>query len=391
MIQRGLAILATVACATGQPLCAQSILASAGMGFPVEALDGRSRALGSFGVGLGGSTLEPGDPAASGRVLLSTGTIAVQPSWLSLTEDDAGERTHFRGTRFPLIALGYPVRGGMATLHAASVFDQGYRGERSGEVVLGGSPVPVTDAFAQRGSISTLALGYARMLGPRTSVGVSVGRYTGTITRSLVRQYEATAGAGAIEPYRQTGSWRYSGISVTGGVATDARGIVRVAASATWSSDVKAAATGSTEGGDRSFAVPLQLRVGASSVLVPGLTLSASAVHADWSGTGDDLGGTARAGRVTGVGAGVELSRARLFGRQAPLRLGFRRTGLPFSLDSEPATERVLSGGLGLVLSESEGVVLAATDLALERGLRSGGTFSEDFWRATVSVRLSGF
>jgi hypothetical protein len=388
---RVVVLLAWAACAAAAPARAQSILNAAGIGLPLEALDGRARAMGSFGVGLQGSTLAPADPAASSRVLVSTGIIAVQPSWVRLTEHATDERTYFKGTRFPLLALGYPVRGGMAMLHAASAFDQGYRGERSVEVVLGGTTVPATDLFTQRGSVSTLALGYSRVVVPGTSVGITVGRYTGTIVRSLVRQYESSPGGGTIEPYRSVGTWRYSGFSLTGGVATDVRGIARVAASATWSADLEADATGATEGSDRSFEVPLQLRVGASSVLVPGLTLSASAVHADWSGTGSDLGSAGRAGSVTGVGVGLELSRARLLGRAAPLRLGFRRAGLPFSLDEEPATERVFSAGLGLVLSESEGVVLAAADLALEKGLRSGGGFSEDFWRATVSLRLSGF
>ena len=82
---------------------------------------------------------------------------------------------------------------------------------------------------------------------------------------------------------------------------------------------------------------------------------------------------------------------ARLLGRVAPVRVGFRRTGLPFSIGGADASERVFSGGLALLLNEAEGIVLATTDFAIERGRRSAGSFSEDFWRGTVSLRLSGF
>jgi hypothetical protein len=91
------------------------------------------------------------------------------------------------------------------------------------------------------------------------------------------------------------------------------------------------------------------------------------------------------------VGVGAELSQARLFGREAPLRLGFRRSGLPFSLGTADATEQVVSGGLALILNQSNGVILASADFGLEKGSRSGGGVNENFWRGTVSVRLSSF
>jgi hypothetical protein len=36
-------------------------------------------------------------------------------------------------------------------------------------------------------------------------------------------------------------------------------------------------------------------------------------------------------------------------------------------------------------------VVLATTDIGVERGRRTGGSITEEFWRGTVSVRLSAF
>ncbi|HUF74825.1 MAG TPA: hypothetical protein VMM35_01040 [Longimicrobiales bacterium] len=390
MTMRALALCACLL-AHGAPVCGQSIFNSAGMGLPIEPLDGRARALGSFGIGLQGPALLPTDPAAAARVPLPTGVIAAQPSWVELSQEGSGQHVYHQGTRFPLLGLAYRSLGGTLTLQFSSVFDQGYTGESASDVVVGGTPIPATDRFVQEGSVSSLAAGYARMLGPASAFGVSIGRYSGRVDRTLTRHFDGSSGLGAVDTYISAGSWRYSGWSVTGGASTELLADVRVAASATWSTDLEAHASGFTEGSDRSFSVPLQLRVGASSVLTQGLAVSASAVRADWTVAADDVGGATRVRTVYGAGVGIELSQARLFGREAPLRVGFRRTGLPFSVGGGDGTEQVYSGGLALVLNESNGVVLATTDLGVERGRRTGGIVTEDFWRATISLRLSAF
>lgn len=377
--------------AAGSPLAGQSIFNSAGIGLPLEALDGRARALGSFGIGLQGPAILPSDPAATAQVLLPSGLLAAQPSWVDLSEAGVGEHNYYQGTRFPLLALAYPALGGTFTLHSASVFDQSYAGERVTDVVIDGTVFAATDRFIQDGAISSLAAGYARLIDGSSAVGISVGRYSGRVTRSLVRDFGDPTGLGVVEPYSSTGTWQYSGASVTGGASTELFGSTRVAASATWSTDLDADASGDTDGGDRSFSIPLQLRLGVSSRLTQGLTVSASAIRADWTVTADEVGAATQVRTVLGVGAGVELSQARLFGREAPLRLGFRRAGLPFAVGGGDGTEQVFSGGLALVLNQSNGVVLATTDLGVERGWRTGGVVREDFWRATLSVRLSAF
>jgi hypothetical protein len=136
--------------------------------------------------------------------------------------------------------------------------------------------------------------------------------------------------------------------------------------------------------------LPIQYRVGASVTLTPALVASGSLLFADWTDTQADLQGAAIAGDQNGYGVGLELSRASFFGKRAPLRVGYRSTGLPFSFDQGGATEKVISGGFGLELSSQGGVVLAGVDLAIERGERRGGTISEKFWRATISLLASG-
>lgn len=378
--------------AAAAPVRAQSLFNAAGLGLPVEALDGRARALGSVGIGLPGALgLLPADPAASARLLVPGGLIVAQPSWVELSRSGGGARS-YSGSRFPLLAAGYPFAGGMASVHATSILDQGFRGERPVTVDLLGTPVDAVDAFEQDGSVAALAVGYARLIRPTVAVGFSAGRYSGSVVRSLVREFSDSAAAGQAVPYATSGTWSYHGYQVTVGASADVAGAFRIAASATGSTDLEAVAASQTSGGDRSFSLPMQLRVGASGQLAPGLLVSASASRADWSSTADDLGGGAEAGAAISFGGGLELSNVRLFNRRSPLRVGFRRSDLPFSLDSGgDANEQMFTGGIGFALNETNEVVLASVDLGVEKGRRLGGTYREDFWRATLSLRLLGF
>ena len=54
-------------------------------------------------------------------------------------------------------------------------------------------------------------------------------------------------------------------------------------------------------------------------------------------------------------------------------------------------TESAITGGLGMNLLESEDLLLARADFGLERGKRDAGSFSEDFWRLSVTLRVTGF
>ena len=80
----------------------------------------------------------------------------------------------------------------------------------------------------------------------------------------------------------------------------------------------------------------------------------------------------------------------RLLARRAPLRLGYRRSGLPFALGDDSATESAFTGGLGFLFNEANGIVLAGVDLSVERGERTAGSIVEQFWRGTVALRVSG-
>lgn len=373
----------------GAPAAAQSLFNAAGLGTPVEALDGRARAMGSVGIGLMGRSIMPTDPGGLARLGISTGVMAASPSWVDYSA--SGDRSgSFQGNRFPLLGIGYPFFGGMASVQIGSFLDQSYEVTSIGEADLGSGPVRTTDVFTQDGSVSNVNLGFSRGIGETFSAGVTVGRYAGSLDRTLVRTYGEEDEEGNVDTYVESGVWSWAGWSMTVGGSADFDEF-RVAASVQIPSSLDGNASDETRGSDRSFTLPVQYRVGATAMLGPSVLVHGSAVLADWSTTQDDLTGGAFATDGSGFGVGVELSRARLLGRDAPLRFGFRRVGLPFAFEDESVIEQTFSGGFGLELNETAGVVLAGIDISIERGRRSGADLTENFWRATLSLLTSGF
>lgn len=387
MTTRPLALAALLSLAAA-PLDAQSLFNSAGLGTPVDALDGRARAMGNLGIGLPGGSLLPSDPAATAFNEFRTGVMAGQPSWVEHTGGPIASGD-FQGNRFPLLGVAVPLVAGTISVEIGSVLDQRFTSETPGSVALGGEDVATVDFFDQEGALSSLSLGYAQRVGSRFAFGLRGGRYVGSLTRQLTREFDSAAG---VENYVERGKWSYTGYSVTGGLTADLTDGVRVATSlqVPTALDADADAASGTEGQDRSFDLPVQLRVGATARLAPGLIVQASAAYADWSGVGDDLVQPMDVGGTSGFGVGVELSRARLLGKEAPLRFGFRRNSLPFALEGTGASERTFSGGFGLDLNRTNDVLLAGADFALERGLRTSGSVEERFWRLTISLVVSG-
>jgi hypothetical protein len=383
-----LLVLGIVLSVWGAPAAAQSVFNAAGLGVPVEPLDARARALGTFGVGLRGAAFTPNDPAALGRLTISTGIMATQPAWVEYESESASG--DFQGQRFPLIGIAYPLFDGMASIQIGSYLDQHYRAVSVGTVDLGSGPIESTDDFVQDGSVSTLNLGYSRLVTENISVGATVGRLAGSVGRTLTRSFSG-AGTADVDTYVVDGTWSYSGYTFSGGVSADVGSRFRLAASVQVPSELQADASDQTEGADRSFDLPVQVRAGGSALVVSGLVVTGNVSMADWSVTNDELSGPYIAQSTTGYGMGLELTQARVFGRDAPLRFGFRHSDLPFAFEGGDATERIFAAGLGLSLNTTNDVVLAGIDLAVERGRRSGSGITEDFWRATISLLASGF
>lgn len=387
------AALVVAAGAAAHPLEGQSLFSAAGLGLPSDAADGRAEALANAGIGLMGPSVVPTDPAALGLLTAPSAVFSSQPSWVDYDQDDPSASGSFQNTRFPLVGVAYPAwKLGMMSLTFGSVFDQRYQATRTVFVDLGDGLTEATDQFVSDGGVSRLDLNWGRSLTPNVAVGLSVGRYSGRVVRRLVRQFDEVDLDASAQPYQAGGRWSYTGTSVTGGASLQLPGAARLAVSMTRAGTLRAVASEDTKAGDAEYALPTTLRVGGSAILAPGLLLSGSFVRGDWSETAAELGEGAPAGAAKRIGVGLELTRAALLGRSTPLRLGYRTADLPFTLQGGgPASESAFTAGLGMVLNEQAGLILATADLALERGKRSDANLTERFWRATLSLRVAGF
>lgn len=376
---------------------AQSILSAAGLGIPVNAVDARTLALGGVGIGLQGESILSGDPAAAAHLLLGTVVMTAEPSWVRYSNSSTQESGSFRAAHFPLVGIAYPAFGlGVLTFSFESVLDQRFNGSQPATVALSDTLLAVTDSFTSTGGVSQVRLGFARAVGRNVSVGVSVGRYGGSLSRRLVRAFNDTIAGSGLSPFQAGGFWDYTGTALTGGVSADLGAFAHVAGSVTWSSKLKATASSDTKGPGASFDLPLQLRLGATGILAPGLAVNAGFTRADWSSINSQLTTGTAAGTTTTWGAGIELTRASILGRSAPLRVGYRHSDLPFSLSGGAPVETAWAGGFGLVLKQTQtlthtAVTQAAVDLAFESGRRIDGPVTETFKRLSLTLRLTGY
>jgi hypothetical protein len=386
-----LALVAVACCAPGS-LSGQSLLSTRGLGLPLEALNARSRALGSEGVGLLGGNLNPSDLSSATGLLIPTVNFTVQPHWGSGTLD--GESVKSQGTRFPLLGLAYPVSdlNAMVTLTFGAFMDQRWEVEEKGTVVLEGVSTPVTNTFRADGGISALRLGWAQRLGRFFSLSASAGLHMGSVTLTYRRTFDSlSVTSPQVVPFSDGGKWRYEGPTATVGASWDVPNLLRLGGSLTWSGELRARPSEDTSGKGVSYDIPTTVRLGASGILTPRLSVNLGMSYADWAPNEGGLGPETAAGGVWSFGGGLELEASGLGGRTLPLRVGMRRTDLPFLFEGVKPVEQIFSGGLGLNLTQAERFVLAGVDLAVERGSREAGALKEDFWRGTVTFRVSGW
>jgi hypothetical protein len=364
---------------------AQSHLSGGGLGLFAEPLDARSRALGSVGTGLSGWHISPTDPAALAGIDLPSITASLQPSTVST--DGAAEAG---GARFPVFGVAYPFGDHVATLQFGSFLEQDWEARVEREISVGGETVTARDRYESLGGIGQVRLGWATRIGEDVAVGVTVGSYIGSMERHFTRELDPGGVGPGVEPFRDRGRWRASGPAIAAGVAWDPSDLLRVSASVDWAGDLTLDPVAPTTGSEVVYPMPLTLRGGGTFTLTDGLALVVGVSRADWSGIDEALGGDAARGAAWSYGGGVEWSEMSLLGRGLPVRLGYTMRDLPFHFDGEPSEESSFSGGFGMDLSRGETRSVARLDLSLERGSRSAGVFSEDYWRTTVSMRLAG-
>jgi hypothetical protein len=379
---RSAAAAALVAALFAAPAAAQSALASRGLGFQIDPLDGRARGLGGVTTGLAEPQPSLVNPASAAGLSAYAVVVAMEPDRYDAT---AGSVTT-RGTtvRFPLI-LGYlPVtqRLGLQVGYG-SYLDQHWAVQQSDSMTLSTGRVGVTDRFASSGGIARFQAGAAYRLTSRLSVGAAADVFTGAVHDSTLRRITGLNDAATELVYT------YSGVGFGAGARFQPGDRFSVSAAVHGGGRIRAKSdSAGTETKD--YTNPLSVDGGASARIGAATTVVASARWAGWSTVNDALAGSGGARDLTGFAGGVEYGGLRAFNKEIPLRVGGHYTQLPFRWSGAAAfpTERAVSAGLGYGFGRGT----AMFDAAAERGTRggSGAGIDEPYWRFSFSLRLLG-
>lgn len=370
-------------------LAGQSVLSSSGLGFRMEPLDAVQRALGGVGPASRTATVLPGEPTSALDLLAPTVSFTLQPTWGDYTlGSDEGD---FRGTRFPVLGFSFPVGiRGVLTLTAGSVFDQRWNADTQGTAIVAGEPVPTTDRFTSDGGMSTVLVGFARRMSPTLALGASVGLYRGQVTRVFTRNFDSLTVSNPITPFVEGGKWTYSGPLALANVSWEPSTVIQVGATIGWSGTINAQPTAETEGAELDVDAPLEIRLASTVLLSPSLSFTAGIATSNWGDVGAPRIDSLTVGRVFTVGAGLEWTAGDFWAGTFPLRIGVRRTELPFRFRGASPTETTLSAGFSVFMAQSFGIPLAAMDVAIESGSRSAGDLDESFRRLTFTLRVGG-
>lgn len=383
------AVAAALAGIAAPAVQAQSGLSARGLGYPIDALDARSRGLGGLTAGLPEPHLSLINPAA---------VVGLPSAGLSVTfqADEISSRgglddQDYSTSRFPAIQAAFPIGERLvATVGYASFLDQNWSASRLDSITVGGQRRQVADRFDSQGGAARLRAGAGYRLAPRIDVGVALDVFTGALRDSSVRAIEGLAPAFQGTDYRWQGLGFSAGARWRGNAAS-------VSAVVTGGGELQAEARDSGVVG-KGYNLPLTFDVGASARIAQRATGAVSVRYAQWSsanealtsGTGTGAGYNGGSRDALQVSGGLEYEGLRLLGRPLPVRLGGRFAELPFrwSSESEFVDERAVTGGMGILFSGGA----AALEFGVERGWRGGDAagLDESFWRGTLSLALLG-
>jgi len=367
---------------------AQSLLGSSGLGMKLDPIDATQRALG--GVGLSGRTptILPGDPTASLDLLASTASFTLQPMWGSYKLGvDEGE---FSGTRFPILGMAFPLgTSGVATFTLNSFFDQNSAAAAGDTLQLMGADIPITDQSDLLGGLSALRMGWAQRFSSSIAIGASAGVYTGSVKRNFVRSFDLDSlpTLGTLKDFSKNETSTYSGPLVSVNLSWNPHSLLQLGGSVQWSGAIALSPIEGSIGEKEVIRAPIELKVASNWILGPGLFLNAGLSSSDWSNSGYPGLDAVAVGRTNTYGIGLEWEATRFWSGIFPLRLGFRKSTMPFQFKGQEVKERNVSLGFSVVLAEVFELPIAAIDVAVEAGKHSASDFEENFNRVTVTLR----
>jgi len=380
---RGAAPAALLAAVCAGPAAGQSLLASRGLGYPLEPVDARSQGLGGVTTGLSDPFPSLVNPASAAGIPAPSFLITLQSDHYDATA--GAEQTSGSTARFPQLLGVFPFSSRLAVqLGYGSYLDQHWQVARADSIDLSTGRTAVNDRFVSAGGIARFQGGVGYRLTEKISLGASVDVFTGAANDSVTRIISG------LEPVTSAVTYTYTGVQVGGGVRFQPLANLSFSAAVHGGGHVRARSD-STGTERKDYANPLSVDAGASTLLGGRTMIVASGHWARWSGLNDDLSSTGGARDAASVAAGVEYQGFQLFRKVLPLRLGGRYAQLPFRwTGTDPAfpNERAITAGLGWRFAGRA----AAIDIGGEKGWRGGSAagIDEPYWRLAFSIQVLG-
>jgi hypothetical protein len=364
---------------------AQSLFAGRGLGGAPDPRASRSRVLGGVGLGLPEPSLSLVNPAGVAGLPAAALHVTMQPD--QFTSTFGGTEIEGSTVRFPLIHAALPFRRWIATIGYASYLDRNWAVERDTTLSVGGSQIAVQDRYASHGGVARLRLGAMYALAPRAAVGASVDVYSGSVQDTLYRVFDDLT----YSPSVNASSLAFRGVGYSAGARWVPDEAFALDAAVSAGGDLEVRTEGA--GPSTTYSLPTQFVAGASGRVTPSVLVALSGRWGGWSSVDEAFANQGGARDTWSVGGGLEFDGIRIANQPVPLRLGARQHQLPFrwqaaGADDGWATERALTGGLGLRLADGA----ASLDAGLERGERGGDAagITERFWRMTFSLTVLG-
>jgi hypothetical protein len=364
------------------PVAAQSTLATAGLGVPVEPQDARARGLGGVDLGYAEPEISWANPAGVAGLIVPGMIVSYQYDNFTV-DGGAGSGST---ARLPLLLAAFPASERLVFQAGVGTFlDQNWRFERADTLVLGQDTVAVQDIVSSDGGVTRLRIAAAYNLIPGLGLGLALDRYAGDVERIQGRVFP-----GGVVPECCQAVWTYAGTALTAGAQWTPSQAAGFGASITLGGTLEASPRDAELDPIRSYELPVQLRVGGTGHVAANLLVALAANWAGWSSLDEAFAAEGGARDSWSVHGGLEWDGITVRERLVPLRLGARTATLPFGLGvagGDGPVERALTAGGGAILAGGA----VRTDTSFELGSRSAGVgLDESFWRFGISVRVLG-
>ncbi len=361
---------------------AQGTLGSQGFGYPPGQVSTRVLATGGALAEFDGFT--PLNPAALGSWGRSGIYVQYSPEFRKLNTDGGDESSTL--VRFPLVAAALAI-GNRATLGAgfSTLLDRSWETVFSDSVILPDDTVSYRARFRTVGAINDARLALAYGVTQWLTLGAGVHAFTGENRQTVRVDFDSASfnDSSVALPFAQASALSYSGGALSGGFEVRL-GEFAVAGSGRAGGRVRAYEGDTLVG--RADA-PRRMGFAARFTGIAGTVIAARANWDEWSTFAGlfSPNSAARAFDAWDVGVGAEVKGPGFLGNDLPVRAGFRRRTLPFSVSGDRVRETDLSVGLGVPVSRLRGSI----DLALQRSLRrSEGDVSENAWTFSIGIAV---